>query len=62
MHLQLLCFVLGLVTKSTGINSCCDGMSAKSYTEGHETDIAIQEPAGEVTVYNNIWILSLRNL
>ena len=43
--------------KSTGINSCCDGMSAKSVR--HETDIAIQEPEGEVTVYNIIWILSL---
>ena len=48
--------------KSTGISSSCDGMSAKSYTEGHETDIAIQEPEGEVTVFNIIWILSLRNL
>jgi len=36
-------------------------MSAKSYTEGRETDIALQEPEGEVTVYN-IWNLSLRNL
>jgi len=40
--------------KSTGINSFCDSMSAKSYTEGHETDIAIQEPEGEVIVYNII--------
>lgn len=48
--------------KSTGINGCCDGMSAKSYTEGHETDVAIQEPEGEVTVYKIIWILTLRNL
>lgn len=37
-------------------------MSAKSYTEGHETDTGIQEPEGEVTVYNIVWILSLRNL
>ena len=38
--------------RSTGFSSCCDGMSAKLYTEGHETDIAIQEPEVEV---NNVY-------